>query len=1003
MFLKKLEITGFKSFANKSVIDFDNEKSITSIVGPNGSGKSNVADAVRWVLGEQSYKTIRSKKSEDIIFSGSNAKSKASGARVSMLLDNTDGRAPIDFGEVEIERAVYRDGSSEYLINGKKARLLDVAELLAKSGFGQSTYSVIGQGMVDSMLFYGPAERKVLFDEAAGVRQYELKREQTIRKLSDTAQNVIRIKDILSELNPRLNTLRRQAEKAKQKDDLSLQLLEKQKIYFASIWDNLSHKESAKRKELDALTAEEQKVKEELKNLNERFEKILNQEKADSSKLDEIRSKINGLEDKKDKIRQEIYTGRAQLEMRYSDSLSKEDIESKINDLKKQLSELGLEKRETEKIELEKKLANSNFDGLRSEISRLEDEKDSFKQKTYTLRAKLDVFDSSNALSRADIDQKIKILNDDLNELKISEKEKSQAEIQKKLDKLEIKLAENQKKIESKKTEFNNLKAELESFDFGTVNDELKDILETQNLFMIKVESVTRVDEIKKVTEMGQRVIGSLEKLITRVSGAKKGALAGMTDIQLEIEKLSNHKESIVSEINDVRGLLLEGSHLINSLIRRRSEIKSEIEKLQNVMPVDISEKSKLGKELKTVSEKIEKIENEITQKRQELASEDSIKRELDNIGYVIERELARKKEIEEHISKLNSTKPVDEREKKKFEQNISEKEVEVERLNKEISKIKLELDENSNDFTSAGKRLTEIKDSITKKQLLLNEFTQETTNLKVDLAKIETKKLDIKDEINRELGGEELLAGVKAIPEIDEEITRHEIDKLKNRLYSIGEIDAEVESEYEEVNQRVDYLSGQIGDLEKAKEDLETLIKDLDLKIKKQFEISFESISNKFKHFFELLFDGGEAKLELVIQKDEDGGEDKFGIEITAVPPGKRVKSLSALSGGERTLTSLALLFAILSVNPAPFILLDEVDAALDEPNTKRFIKIVHELSKATQFIFITHNRETMKEANIIYGVTMDDSHASRLLSVKLNDALDVIEKKPHSKKDKK
>ncbi|MBW6432099.1 AAA family ATPase, partial [Patescibacteria group bacterium] len=242
-----------------------------------------------------------------------------------------------------------------------------------------------------------------------------------------------------------------------------------------------------------------------------------------------------------------------------------------------------------------------------------------------------------------------------------------------------------------------------------------------------------------------------------------------------------------------------------------------------------------------------------------------------------------------------------------------------------------------------------------------------------------------------------------KAMPENDEEIKRHEIDKLKNRLYSIGESDAEVETEYEEVNQRVEYLTGQIGDLEKAKEDLETLIKDLDLKIKKQFEISFESISKKFKHFFELLFDGGEAKLELLIQKDEDGGNDKLGIEITAVPPGKRVKSLSALSGGERTLTSLALLFAILSVNPAPFILLDEVDAALDESNTKRFIKIVHELSKATQFIFITHNRETMKEANIIYGVTMDDSHASRLLSVKLNDALDVIDKKPHSKKVKK
>lgn len=330
MFLKRLEITGFKSFASRSVLDFEGE-GVAAIVGPNGSGKSNVADAIRWVLGEQSYKTIRSKKSEDVIFSGSTAKSRASFARVSMVLDNAAGKAPIDFQEVEISRSVYRDGSSEYLINGKKSRLLDVAELLAKSGFGQSTYSVIGQGMVDSMLFYGPAERKVLFDEAAGVRQYEIKREQTLKKLEDTASNLIRINDILSELNPRLSTLKRQAEKAKEKDSVKSQVVEKQVTYFASIWDRLTGQESVKRKELERLTAEETKITEEVAALNKEFTETLNVEQKESGKSRELQEKIRELEEKKDEYRQKIFSIRAKIEVSFSaDKLTKDEIEKRL-------------------------------------------------------------------------------------------------------------------------------------------------------------------------------------------------------------------------------------------------------------------------------------------------------------------------------------------------------------------------------------------------------------------------------------------------------------------------------------------------------------------------------------------------------------------------------------------------------------------------------------------------------------------------------------------------
>lgn len=839
MFLKRLEVSGFKSFANKTVIDFDGNDTITAIVGPNGSGKSNIADAVRWVLGEQSYKTIRSKKSEDVIFSGSNSKNKASSARVLMILDNSDKKAPLDFSEVQIERAVYRDGASEYLINGKKSRLLDVAELLAKSGFGQSTYSVIGQGMVDSMLFYGPAERKVLFDEAAGVRQYEIKREQATRKLADTAQNIIRVKDILSELNPRLKNLQRQTEKAQKKEEIYKKLREKQKIYFVSVWEKIILKEKEANKELSRMVEEEEEIKSELNDLNNEFNDVLNREKSDGTKVDKIRRVVDDLEEKKDKLKQMVYEKKAQ-----------------INVL------------------------------------------------------------SLNGVSAKDIEEKIKALNNEINSLYISDKENQKAKIRKEVSTLEQKIASINKSIKDKKSTLQELEDKFRKTGLNNIKKELLSILDEQNLFLIKLNSAKSLDEVKKISAQGNKISARLEKIVSSLAGPSKKNLKEVEKIQNDIKKLLGQKEELFSELNQAKGKLVEISYLLEAAVRQRKEIKDKIEDLKKITPVDDKDQKKLEKEIADLNGEIEKIDKEIVSKR----------------------------------AKLN------------FE---------------------------SGDLSSVNEKLSDLKDKISKKQALLSEYNQEITNLKIEIAKIETRKQDLREEIEKEIGGEAELAQVESTPELDEVAALEEIEKLKNQYYAIGEIDPEVGAEFEEVSKRVEYLNGQVSDLEKAKKDLEKLIAELDDKIKKQFQSAFDAISKNFKHFFNLLFNGGEASLNLVRQKDEENKEESFGIEISAVPPGKRVKSLSALSGGERTLTSLALLFAILSVNPAPFILLDEVDAALDENNTKRFLKIVRELSSKTQFIFITHNRETMKEANTLYGVTMDDNHVSKLLSIRLEEAV--------------
>jgi chromosome segregation protein len=989
--LSRLEITGFKSFAGRSVLDFDKGKNIAAIVGPNGSGKSNVADAIRWVLGEQSYKTLRSKKSEDVIFSGSGGKAKGSMAKVSMVLDNSDGKAAIDFSEVQISRTVYRDGTGEYMIAGKKARLMDVAELLARSGFGQSTYSVIGQGMVDSMLFYGPAERKVLFDEAAGVRQYELKREQTIKKLEDTTGNVIRIKDILSELNPRLNTLKRQAEKAKEKDAVSADLLDKQKVYFSTIWDKISQLEKEKRSELDKLTAEESKVQAEIDTLNTQFGEILNTEKSDGSESRELESKILELEDAKDAVRQKIFTLRTKLELSAS-SMTKKEIDNQIVEAKKRLKEITLDEKQSKLDKLSEKLEENSRPKIQATIVDLENQKDSLRQEIYTLRAKMEA--QENSLSREDIEGKIESLTLEMDTLDSHSALNQKNQHHKEVDKIQAELQKIEKTISQKKQKLAALQEEFSSFDFGTVSERVGAILYLQNDFVIQIEAAKDMASVKSALETGKKIAERLKELRKQVGDVKDGRISGITDLQKDLESLTGQKENYVAEVNRHNSEVWKLEFELKKIEDKKFEIEKEIGKLSTQKPADDKELKNVESVIAQKQTAISGLDTQIDELKNEIeaiAGEQSIKMSLE---YEIKREQEKKKDIEDEIARLMGLKPAEESERKQIESDIEGHQKEVAKLDSQISTIRAEVNKKSQDFNTQSKRLTEIKDNLAGKQHLVTEYTNAISNLRVELARFETKKQDIREDIVHDLGSESVLAGAHIVPELDEALAKAEIEKLRNKLFTIGEIDSEVETEYEEVSKRVEFMSTQNDDLEKAKDDLEKLISDLDVKIKKQFEGSFSAISAKFSHFFEILFEGGSAKLELVHTKDEEDDKEQFGIEITAVPPGKRVQNLSALSGGERTMTSLALLFAILSVNPAPFCVLDEVDAALDESNTKRFLKIVEELSKNTQFIFITHNRETMKPANIIYGVTMDETHASRLLSVRLEDALATAKK---------
>jgi chromosome segregation protein len=698
MYLKRLEIHGFKSFAHKTVLEF--EPGMTAVVGPNGSGKSNVADSLRWVMGEQSMKLLRGKKSEDVIFAGSDKKSKLSMAEVSLTFDNKDHKLPYDYAEVVMTRRLYRSGESEYLINNQRARLIDIVDALIRSGFGASNYAVIGQGTIDQMILAGPAEIKNLIEEASGVKPYYMKRDKSLRRLEQTEENLNSVSQLLNEIEPRLKSLRRQAKRMEERESLEKEYAELNRQFFGHQYYLLD-------KELSGIAAA----------------------------FDERDSQIKKLE-----------------------------------------QEIGSFQTILEKEEVQTGKSNSFLDELDKKGRELE---------------------------------------------------------QKKLDVLE-KLAEIKGKLKVPVAR-----------DFSLFRRQFEEIIESltpTNLAAVKL----KLKEL--VADFGQSDNAELLK-------QKQGLDEQLENLVQEIHEHNNTREKLLAEEKQKKNFLTE--------------------------------------------------------------------------------------------------------EEKRYRAKSSE----------------------------------------------LNRLKEDLTRVMVEKAKVETRLetmlLASKEAIGKAVEAADKLAEVPADLE-------HQIGKLKRQLELAGGMDEMTMNEYRETEERFNYLSTQSTDLAKAMEDLKVVIADLDEVIKKQFDEAFEKISTRFSEYFRVLFNGGRAQMTILREvvndetdlDDEDDAEAEdaepvhkgtkqiVGIEIKATPPGKKLATIAALSGGERALTAIALLCAMLAAYPSPFVVLDEVDAALDEANSIRFAKILGTLAHQTQFVTITHNRETMREAHTLYGVTMSDEGISKILSIKLEQA---------------
>ncbi len=851
MFLERLEIQGFKSFANPVELVFNRD--LTAVVGPNGSGKSNIADAVRWVLGEQSTKNLRSKKSEDIIFAGSDKKHRLGFAQVDMYLNNEDKQADIDFDQIVITRRVERNGDSSYLLNGSKVRLIDVQLLLAKSNFGQKTYSIIGQGMIDSILTASSAERKEFFDEATGVRQFQIKKDQAILKLTNSKKNLIQSNQILAELEPRLRSLTRQVNKLEKREKIEEELHNLQTNYYSWLKNNLD-------KDLNIQQTA--------------FSKLQNQ-------VAELNDKLINLQTQLEK--DEASTGRHE---------NFELLQNKLSQAQTELNSLLKNKTILEgKIDL--KLMSSG----KSDIVWL-------KQRRETL----DNFVSKNNLKLEEKNKKLIIIEGELNSL-----ETKRNAVLAEFTKLEERLSQPDEDLSPDK-----------------VAKQLDDIL----LILQDLDSLDDMENIKKLAKNINKQVKNLADKFRRPVKDKQVAW------QAEFNKLLTSKDNLVAEISEAKTKVALLKNDINQINQDMVDDKEELKRLE----ADILSYTGKSNGDQPIQEQIKDLQGKIDKQSQAII------------------------DIEKQIKDFNTQEEA-----------------------KKISLVKAQQDfrQVQHDFNIKNNELNEIK---------------------VELARLETKNEDLDKEIQEEFAN--LVIDAKA-DKLDVTNTRQQINNLKNQLNIIGGIDQAVVSEYKEVNERYQFLKTQSDDLEQAISHLEKVIKDLDESISSQFDKSFKSINKLFEKYFKKLFNGGKSELILNIkeikespdQNEEDDLEDEeveeknkqikitkqYGIDIKATPPGKRLSSINMLSGGEKALTSIALICAIIANNPSPFVVLDEVDAALDEANSIRFSEILEELSDRTQFIAITHNRATMQQAKIIYGVTMGDDGISKLLSMNFEDADEI------------
>lgn len=1199
--LKSLELQGYKTFANRTVFQFPG--AVTAIVGPNGSGKSNITDALRWVLGEQSYSLLRGKKTEDMIFSGSDRRTRSGMATATVILDNNDNWLPIDFAEVAVTRRAYRDGSNEYLLNDQRVRLRDVSELLAESGLAERTYTIIGQGLVDAALALRAEDRRRLFEEAAGIGLHRSRREDAVRRLKNTNRNLERVNDILTELRPRLRSLERQARRAEDYELAVSNVRTLLKEWYGYHW----HRAQTELSEAQGKLHETESVLEGIRQKAERFgEEIAELREIRQS----LRGELNDYHQKSSALHSEMEIASRDLAITEERIQNTQSLVSQIDaDMAHAKTDVGLlvercafAEKEVERINLELQEADARCSEINEKKERRQQERAAIKARLENARkelvnvaaersdnlarlaersAQLDQIDKSIETlgadfeilmgdldsRKADIDQG----TDELHQLTslINDLRNKKGKIQNRAQKMGVEIERLEQQLGQKRAEQAKILAEYEviqdakrtfagysegakvlleerlgssqgilggkiqvsrefeiaigaaigefaeaiiledqaeiesalsiletksqkaaiiplsarpimeissvqlnheliigsAVDFVTSSEELKPVIELllRNTYIVEDRQSAQIcldtfhgkktdgkdPEFRIVTLNGElfhfggpittsasrKPVSIRRRRLEKENVDRQQAISkeikelelSISGVNADLAALENEEQQVnlrlVEQEKDLHDQQDAHNQKRNELHRIQREIKwheGKIFELKNDKDDIAIQIDQMAKKSSIIGEKAAKLEEKLSDDAELLQSTPIGELEADSAHWTtrlavlkqtlsasilrLEEQTTRLDQARENLKGLGENRDKATADLEALEENVVQLRQVINAKTEKIESFRSFILPSEKELDQVEQKIADLLSHESQERVISSQAEQKYTQAKISQVRKQEALDALRKRIEMDFGLvtfdylddvsgpiplpiNELVEELPVVHELPGELER-DLNRQKSLLRRIGPINQEAQQEFIEVSERFEFLTSQVDDLQEAIADLNQVIEELDEIMEREFCNTFEAVAAEFHLIFSRLFGGGSARLVLT---DPDELTDT-GIDIEARLPGRREQGLSLLSGGERSLTAVALVFALLRVSPTPFCVLDEVDAMLDEANVGRFRELLRELSETTQFIMITHNRATVQVADIIYGVTMGKDSTSQILSLKVDEVEKVV-----------
>lgn len=979
MYLKKMIASGFKSFADKTVIDFTD--GITGVVGPNGSGKSNVVDAIRWVLGEQSVKSLRGDGNmTDVIFSGSKSRNPLNVASVTLIFDNKDHYLNLDYDEVAIKRRVYRDGTNEYFLNNESCRLKDVVDLLLDTGVAKESFNIISQGKVEEIISNKPSERRIIFEEAAGVLKYKKRKGEALRKLDRTHDNMSRVNDIISELEIQVGPLKDQKEKAIKFNSLSEELEKIEVALIAEEITDLNFKYQSDKDKIEQINNEilsistsnstnEAKIvdyKKKISELNINIKELQNNLLEKNSQVEKINSRKNILMERKkydvedSKLHDNVvYLHEKELKLKADINLIKNELEIKNK-------EVEAKEKEYQKYEEYILKSKDNKSNLESSLSNKLIEKSNIEHRINYLKEAIENNASLPQGVKSILNNpKLKGIHNAIGNLIEVEEKYSQA-ITTSLGFATSNLVVDNESVAKECINY------LKNNNLGRVTFFPLNIIESKYVDSKVINDIKEYDGYVGIASDLVKYDLIYKKIIENQLG--NVIVASNIDAANLISNKINHRYRIVTldgNLLHVGGSITGGSQLKNkNIITEKYELENSLKKLDKAI-----------EEIKDIEAKIN--DNDYAYKNLEdklyLIQKDKI-----SSVEIINQKNSNLKLMEEELTQISleikGTNNLINNEISKEEDEVLK---EYYKAVEEKNKIEVSLNKLENDVQTLTSELEEFEYSVKKDNSVFQSKNMELKNLEIEVNRMDVKLDNLLNRLNETYNMTYEHAITLYSLDVDSDVARSKVNNLKRQIKELGNVNLDAIDEYEKVSERYEFLLSQRDDLKNAEATLLEIIDDMDKVMIKEFTSSFKLIKESFNSTFKELFKGGNAELKLT----DPNNILETGIEIVASPPGKSLKSISLLSGGEKTFTAISLLFAILKVRPVPFCILDEVEAALDEVNVDGFGEYITRLKEKTQFILITHKKRTMEYADILYGITMQESGVSKLVSVKLED----------------